>query len=305
MQPIIYATSGTTDKVEIKLEQTPETNPNPQLHHQSNNGKVIHTAKPVSQSNSHTFHTQMTSLQPLSNQTNSILKRRLKAGGHHPSSVDSSSGQQSYSKYQALSPYKSKLRKPSRTHYTPAPILNPERKGHGLYCNVLKQMGCSLLSFDNFDDFDDDPVGLVDFSDESKVNLGSAYQAAIPAFNEKSNMSDIEETIASDLMWNPDCQRDEKILMRFIDLSKSSAVPLGSHTEEVALQTLLKAQGNTATAVLSLLQTQSNSFQMKWSSQELECFLKGLEKHGKEFSKISKEVSWKYTYIFSNRGLRL
>ncbi|XP_065372339.1 probable serine/threonine-protein kinase DDB_G0282963 isoform X1 [Calliphora vicina] len=305
MQPIIY-TSGTTDKMELKLDNNPNST-NPQLQN------IIHLNKPLemvknttSSSSSHIIFPQQshssnsiasnptvtTSLQPLSNQTNSILKRRLK--GH--SSLDSTSSHSSYSKYQALSPYKSKLRKPSRTHYTPAPILNPERKGHGLYCNVLKQLGCSLLTFDNFDDDFDDPVGLVDFSDESKVNLGSAYQAAIPAFNENAcSSSAIEETIGCDLMWDPEVQKDDKILMRFIDLSKSSAVPLGSHSEEVALQALLKAQGNTATAVLSLLQTQSNSFQIKWSSHELEIFLKGLEKHGKEFSKISKELGSKTT----------
>ncbi|XP_061397062.1 serine-rich adhesin for platelets-like [Musca vetustissima] len=310
MQPIIYATSGTTDKIEIKLEQPAGTagegsNISSSSSSNNHNNQVNPQPPPSQQQQQPTriLHTprnnpaySSTSLQPLSNQTNSILKRRLKAGGGGLHPHDSSSSQ-SYSKYQALSPYKSKLRKPSRTHYTPAPILNPERKGHGLYCNVLKELGCSLLSFDNFDDFDDDPVGLVDFSDESKVNLGSAYQASIPAFiaNNTTGGTEIEETVAAELMWNPDCQRDEKILMRFIDLSKSSAVPLGSHTEEVALQTLLQAQGNTATAVLNLLQTQSNSFQMKWSSQELECFLKGLEKHGKEFSKISKELGTKST----------
>ncbi|KAI8130966.1 Transcriptional-regulating factor 1 [Lucilia cuprina] len=298
MQPIIY-TSGTTDKMELKLDNNTNTT-NPQLQNITSLNKPLEIVK-NSASSSHIIFPQQThsststvstSLQPLSNQTNSILKRRLK--GH--SSLESTSTHPSYSKYQALSPYKSKLRKPSRTHYTPAPILNPERKGHGLYCNVLKQLGCSLLSFDNFDDDFDDPVGLVDFSDESKVNLGSAYQASIPAFNENvCSTSAIEETVGCDLMWNPDVQRDDKILMRFIDLSKSSAVPLGSHSEEVALEALLKAQGNTATAVLSLLQTQSNSFQIKWSSQELEIFLKGLEKHGKEFSKISKELGTKTT----------
>ncbi|XP_059217872.1 homeobox protein 5 isoform X2 [Stomoxys calcitrans] len=294
MQPIIYATSGTTDKVEIKLEQNPDNNPSillQQQQQQQTTNKLVKNQSSYHQPANSNVH----SLQPLSNQTNSILKRRLKAGGHHSFVDSSSAGQPAYSKYQALSPYKSKLRKPSRTHYTPSPILNPERKGSGLYCNVLKQLGCSLLTFDNFDDFDDDPVGLVDFSDESKVNLGSAYQASIPALNERQNMDEMEETPTSDLMWNPDCQSDEKILMRFIDLSKSSAVPLGSHTEEVALKTLLEAQGNTATAVLSLLQKQSNSFQMKWSSQELECFLKGLERHGKEFSRISKELGTKST----------
>lgn len=254
-------------------------------------------------------------------------------GNHHYNSSQPS-------KYQALGPYRSKLRKPSRTHYTPPPILNPERKGSGLYHNVLRELRNqdNSLGIDGFmddlhnqhshlhhhhhhlqqqhrhshlrpdeddDDDDVDPIGLVDFSDESKVNLGSAYQASVPAFcdrRKKPNVTaassgddeqrvEIDEPIQSVLMWDPDVQQDEKILLRFIDLNKSSAVPLGSHSEEMALESLLKAQGNTATAVLSLLQMQTTSFQMKWSATDLEIFLKGLEKYGKNFSAISKEVS--------------
>ncbi|XP_037707449.1 mucin-5AC isoform X4 [Drosophila subpulchrella] len=223
----------------------------------------------------------MTNLQPLSNQTNSILKRRLRSNAPQET--------HKFSKFHTLSPHRSKLRKPSRTHYTPAPILNPDRKGTGLYSNVRKQLGQGL--FDAFDDDFGDSVGLVDFSDESKVNLGSTYQAQIPScrpFDEASRDPPVAE-----LMWNPEVQEDDKILMRYIDLSKSSAVPMGSHSEEVALQTLLKAQGNSAAAVLSLLQTQSGAFQMKWTAYELEQFLRGLEKHGKDFGKIASELQTK------------
>ncbi|XP_028901416.2 mucin-5AC isoform X2 [Zeugodacus cucurbitae] len=251
--------------------------------------------------------TVIATLQPLSNQTNSILKRRLR-----PHNSSDSSNSQSFAKYHPLSPYRSKLRKPSRTHYTPAPILNPDRKGVGLYCSVRKQLNTGLLGFDSFDDDFDDPVGLVDFSDESKVNLGSAYQAQLPPCRERIHSAgsdaatdgelcktnscfDVEEPVGAEQLWDPTVQTDEKILMRYIDLSKSSAVPLGSHTEEVALHTLLKAQGNMAAAVLTLLQTQSNAFQMKWSATELEVFLKGLERHGKDFGRISLELGSKTT----------
>ncbi|XP_049302928.1 serine-rich adhesin for platelets isoform X2 [Bactrocera dorsalis] len=251
--------------------------------------------------------TVLSTLQPLSNQTNSILKRRLR-----PHNSSDSSNSQSFAKYHPLSPYRSKLRKPSRTHYTPAPILNPDRKGVGLYCSVRKQLNTGLLGFDSFDDDFDDPVGLVDFSDESKVNLGSAYQAQVPPCRERIHSAgsdaatdgelcktnscfDVEEPVSAEQLWDPTVQTDEKILMRYIDLSKSSAVPLGSHTEEVALHTLLKAQGNMAAAVLTLLQTPSNAFQMKWSATELEVFLKGLERHGKDFGRISLELGSKTT----------
>ncbi|XP_017122628.1 serine-rich adhesin for platelets isoform X2 [Drosophila elegans] len=220
-------------------------------------------------------------LQPLSNQTNSILKRRLRSNAPQET--------HKFSKFHTLSPHRSKLRKPSRTHYTPAPILNPDRKGTGLYCNVRKQLGQNL--FDAFDDDFGDSVGLVDFSDESKVNLGSTYQAQIPSCRPLEEAS--REPLSAELMWNPEVQEDDKILMRYIDLSKSSAVPMGSHSEEVALQTLLKAKGNSAAAVLTLLQTQSGAFQMKWTAYELEQFLRGLEKHGKDFGKIASELQTK------------
>ncbi|KAH8294319.1 hypothetical protein KR054_010962 [Drosophila jambulina] len=219
-------------------------------------------------------------LQPLSNQTNSILKRRLRSTAPQET--------HKFSKFHTLSPHRSKLRKPSRTHYTPAPILNPDRKGTGLYCSVRKQLGLGQGLFDAFDDDFGDPVGLVDFSDESKVNLGSTYQAQIPSCRPPEEAT--RDALGAELMWNPEVQEDEKILMRYIDLSKSSAVPMGSHSEEVALQTLLKARGNSAAAVLTLLQTQSGAFQMKWTAYELEQFLRGLEKHGKDFGKIASEL---------------
>ncbi|XP_015038848.2 mucin-5AC isoform X1 [Drosophila pseudoobscura] len=223
----------------------------------------------------------VSNLQPLSNQTNSILKRRLRSNAPQ--------GTQKFSKFHTLSPHRSKLRKPSRTHYTPAPILNPDRKGTGLYCIVRKQQGQGI--FDAFEDDFGDPVGLVDFSDESKVNLGSAYQAQIPCCKPLEEAA--SEPMGADMMWNPEVQEDDKILMRYIDLSKSSAVPMGSHSEEVALHTLLKSQGNSAAAVLTLLQTQSSAFQMKWTAFELEQFLRGLEKHGKDFGKIASELRTK------------
>ncbi|KAH8276720.1 hypothetical protein KR044_008212 [Drosophila immigrans] len=227
----------------------------------------------------------ISNLQPLSNQTNSILKRRLRSNGTHD--------MHKLSKFHTLSPHRSKLRKPSRTHYTPAPILNPDRKGTGLYCNVRKQLGQGI--FDNFDDDFGDPVGLVDFSDESKVNLGSTYQAQIPAWKPAEGYIKESSTTScgADLMWDPNVQLDDKILMRYIDLSKSSAVPMGSHSEEMALQTLLDAKGNSPAAVLTLLQTQSGAFQMKWTAIELEQFLRGLEKHGKDFGKITSELCTK------------
>ncbi|XP_060650892.1 pneumococcal serine-rich repeat protein isoform X1 [Drosophila nasuta] len=226
----------------------------------------------------------ISNLQPLSNQTNSILKRRLRSNG--------AQDMHKLSKFHTLSPHRSKLRKPSRTHYTPAPILNPDRKGTGLYCNVRKQLGQGI--FDNFDDDFGDPVGLVDFSDESKVNLGSTYQAQIPAWKPPEEfMKEPSTSCGADLMWDPNVQLDDKILMRYIDLSKSSAVPMGSHSEEMALQTLLDAKGNSAAAVLTLLQMQSSAFQMKWTAFELEQFLRGLEKHGKDFAKITSELCTK------------
>ncbi|XP_055850932.1 uncharacterized protein LOC129915428 isoform X2 [Episyrphus balteatus] len=229
--------------------------------------------------------------------TSSILKRRLRQGSlcgdsnsHHSNSIPR--------KYEL---YKSKLRKPSTTHYTPQPILNPGRKGTGLYSNLPKPPTFAQDTLHLDDEFEE-AASIMAFLDESKVNIGTAYQATIPPLETTRDPHPamdggqlFELTDHEEMMWDPSVATDEKILTRYIELSKSSAIPLGYHSEEVALKALLEVHGDTPIAVLNLLKSQSNPFQLKWSSLEVEMFLRGLEKYGKDFYSISREIITKST----------
>lgn len=250
-------------------------------------------------------------LQPPPATTNSILKRRLRQTSYTPLIIP---------KKQEV--FKSKLRRPSSTHYTPSPILNPDRKAPGLYSNFPKSM-VHQDTLDLGDEFEDVSCNslVTCFLDDSKVNIGTAYQATIPPlsvegdennnnnnrtcfYSRSSNhyMSSLEnngnvvvgdDDVLVDVdekIWDPSVQSDDKLLGRFIELSKSSAIPLGYHTEEVALKTLYKSNGDTHVAVLELLQKPTEGVHFKWQPIEIEVFLKGLEKYGKDFYRISKEV---------------
>lgn len=257
-------------------------------------------------------------LQPPPVTTNSILKRRLRQGTY----TNYTGTQFVVPKKQEV--FKSKLRRPSTTHYTPTPLLNPDRKAPGLYSNLPKSM-LHQDTLDLGDEFEDASCNslVTCFLDDSKVNIGTAYQAAIPPMlvegdenNNNNNRASFYNTCnymfsscnqndvvgrgnggedydveVDEKIWDPSVQTDDKLLGRFIELSKSSAIPLGYHSEEVALKTLYKSNGDTHVAVLELLQRPSEGEHFKWQPIEIEIFLKGLEKYGKDFRNISKEVS--------------
>lgn len=191
--------------------------------------------------------------------------------------------------------YKSKLRRCFAPHFTPLPILNPDRIATGLY---------SSLSHDILDDDDDmdfdfgESACVPEFMDKSRVNIGSDFQSQIPALrqrslNDEANDDQLIDDISEEydeLLWHPSSVNSEQQLQRFVDLAKSSAVPLGCHSEETALRALMLSDGVIHTAILSLMQTQPEPLHKRWQQTEIETFLRGLEEFGKDFSKISQEV---------------
>lgn len=178
--------------------------------------------------------------------------------------------------------YKSFLRKSAATHYTPSPMLNPKRNASGLYKDIAKDILDDVIHFD----FTDAPC-VPEFVTKSKVNIGSDFQAIIPMEYSNFCIENIEEQI----LWNPNTLPNERLAQRFVDLAKSTAVPLGCHSEEMALKALQEANGETHKAILSMLQEPPTSIHKRWHQQEVEIFLKGLEEYGKNFYKIAKEVS--------------
>lgn len=179
--------------------------------------------------------------------------------------------------------FKSKMKKVSQLHYTPSPMLNPERRGTGLFTTIPSDL---------LNDFDFDEVDMMDFFEKPRVNIGTDYQATLPSDNAiKYDERKSYET----LLWKPNVLDDDRQLDRYIDLAKSSAVPMGAHSIESALKILMESQGEVHVAVLKLLQSADKSLDKRWSQLEMEQFLKGLEKHGKDFASIARDILHKTT----------
>ncbi|XP_037913271.1 serine-rich adhesin for platelets isoform X2 [Hermetia illucens] len=246
------------------------------LHKPATGPTAVQSAQTTQQPSGNTLqhHNYSSTFQTSLSYSNSVQKRKLK-----PPPIP-----------KKLEVYRSKLRRPSTTHYTPPPILNPDRRSSGLYSCLPKtqiQETASKLE----EEFEENPI-LSAFLDDSKVNIGTAYQAMIP--NLETEMNFLVDDKA-ELMWNSSESYDANLLTRFIELSKSYAVPSGYHSEEVALKALLDAQGQTHVATLTLLQTPSSRVHLSWCPKTIEMFLKGLEKYGKDFYRIACEVEGKTT----------
>ncbi|XP_062563525.1 mucin-4 isoform X2 [Armigeres subalbatus] len=190
--------------------------------------------------------------------------------------------------------YHSKLRKSTAsafpvTHYTPQPILNPVRTASGLYSTIASTLVNQTSSAsdstvdDTSDIFSEPPLPI-----RPRINLGNDYQATIPecsrpSYHHLNQHPDIQ-------YWDPlVCQNDQQIA-RFVELARSSAVPLGCHSEENALKSLMEAQGEVHIAVLNLLQIPPAGIHRRWTPGEMEQFIRGLELYGKDFCRIAGEL---------------
>ncbi|XP_070503987.1 uncharacterized protein [Chironomus tepperi] len=186
--------------------------------------------------------------------------------------------------------FKSKMKRISQLHYTPSPILNPERYGIGLYASV---------PIDRLNNDFDDEVDMIDFFEKPRVNIGTDYQATLPSeiiYNNNSFNNSVkseDKKTYETLLWKPNVLEDDRQLDRYIDLTKSSAVP--THSIESALKILMESQGEVHVAVLKLLQSSDKSLDKLWSQTEMEQFLKGLEIYGKDFTSIARGILNKTT----------
>lgn len=214
------------------------------------------------------------------------------SSGHSVHSSRSTASSTSANKRPLVTPrknviYKSKLRQSSIARYTPSPMLNPERLGPGLYSSITRDILDDVLDF-NFNETDIIP----EIIEKSRVNIGSDFQASIPQLFDDDEIPSYDQ-----LLWDPCVLTDERQLQRFVDLAKSSSVPLGCHSEEMALQALQDANGETHVAIFAMLQATPAAIHNRWQQREIEIFLKGLEDFGKDFRKISKEVNKSIDFI--------
>ena len=139
-------------KTEIKIEDDiddqntiPLTVQTEQLYHKDNFDSVFLSPSSISSSNSSP---------KLQNALLSSTKKRASDG--------------SLRRYEN---FKSKMKKIPQLHFTPRPILNPERSGAGLYSVIQKSL-----------DFIPD-IDTIELFEKPRVNIGSDYQAHIPENN--------------------------------------------------------------------------------------------------------------------------
>lgn len=175
--------------------------------------------------------------------------------------------------------FKSDMKNSSQLHYTPSPMLNPKRSAAGLF---------KTTSRDKMSDVNEE-MNVIDLFEKPRVNIGSDYQATLPFENDFFYDDDKSHDT---LVWQPSVLKDERQLDRFVKLAKSSAV--GLHSIDSALKILFENRGEIHVAILKLLQSPGDS-EKAWNQLEIEQFLKGLEKYGKDFSRVALDIAKKTT----------
>ncbi|XP_067435784.1 uncharacterized protein [Thunnus thynnus] len=188
-----------------------------------------------------------------------------------------------------------------RGHYTPRPLLNPARRGAGLYSSLSslhhreeetacgkEEEECSVLSW---------------------VNVGPAFQAELPlccAEGERSEVWSPEgELPREQLLWKPLDKLEESTNLqdqveKLLSMCSSSCLPGGGSNMELALHCLHYCQGNTMATLEMLLFSQPSptgdyhySGSDLWTESEKNLFSTALGTYGKDFSLIQKMVKTK------------
>ncbi|XP_059211194.1 uncharacterized protein LOC131989864 [Centropristis striata] len=188
-----------------------------------------------------------------------------------------------------------------RGRYTPQPLLNPFRKGTGLYSSI------SSLNHR------DEKAACGEDEEESVVlpyvNVGHDFQAELPPCFVGVEGSTVwppkEESQREQLLWKP-CDKLEEganlqnEVEKLLSMCSSSCLPGGGSNTELALHCLHYCQGNTMATLEMLLFSQPTprgdyhySGSDCWTDSEKSLFSAALATNGKDFSLIQKMVRTK------------
>ncbi|XP_038123622.1 transcriptional-regulating factor 1-like isoform X2 [Cyprinodon tularosa] len=188
-------------------------------------------------------------------------------------------------------------------HYTPPPMLCPERAGSGLYCSLTtgRQQRAETIQLHNeladpvsMVTADPPPELLASGNFKPRINFGKNFQAEIPPLRDsKHAQGDSHNAL---LLWTPyeelehpvNQQRVEALLL----LARSSVVPGAQASPEYALQLLSECKGDFLLTLEKLMnpETSSNHTGVWWSAAEKKLLVKSLQIHRKDFSSIQKSV---------------
>ncbi|XP_056882774.1 uncharacterized protein LOC130522406 isoform X2 [Takifugu flavidus] len=182
-------------------------------------------------------------------------------------------------------------------HYTPRPLLNPARRGKGLYFNLSPQHHREAA--DGGDDGDVLPY----------VNIGHEFQAELPPYALRGDgptrwLPD-EESPREKLLWKPwldleDSANLQDQVEKLLSMCGSSCLPGGGSNTELALHCLHYCQGNTLATLEMLLfslPSPAGDYHYSgsdfWTDAEKSLFNAALGSYGKEFSLVQKTVRTK------------
>lgn len=230
-----------------------------------------------------------------------VLTQKVRNG---PASLNQSNLQQDKPVYTGK-PFPSLLRSwrgLKRLPYTPYPLLNPARRGTGLFSSISglhhREEGtvygeegeeeCSVFPF---------------------VNVGPEFQANLPTCLADGKQSGLpspdEESLKEQLLWKPLDKKEESgdlpgQVEKLLSMCSSSCLPGGGSNSELALHCLHSCQGDTMATLEMLLFSQPSpagdyhySGCDLWTDAEKTLFNDALGTYGKDFSLIQKMVRTK------------
>ncbi|KAM8881202.1 uncharacterized protein ACB058_001443 isoform 1-T2 [Synchiropus picturatus] len=184
--------------------------------------------------------------------------------------------------------------RPPRGHYTPRPLLNPARRGTGLFSSFSPQ-----LEEDESEEKEEDRP-------HPRVNVGDGFQAKLPPCLKKGVVrSQDKEPVREELLWKPQLGQEgnaalqdhvEKLLL----MCSSSCLPGGGSNTELALHCLHCCNGDVMMTLEMLMFTQPSpvrdyhySGSDVWTEVEKKCFNSAFKIYGKDFLSIQKAVKSK------------
>ncbi|XP_035480071.2 uncharacterized protein LOC118300098 isoform X2 [Scophthalmus maximus] len=230
------------------------------------------------------------------------VNQKVKNG---PATLNESQLQQQAAPVYTGTPFPSILhsrRGQKRGHYTPRPLLNPIRRGTGLFSSP-----CSSLHHEEdktaFEE-EEEECGVLCY-----VNVGYEFQAELPPCcvdgEGSGSCSPEDDSPREELLWKPweeleESANSQNQVEKLLSLCSSSCLPEGGSNTELALHCLHYCQGDIMATLETLLFRQPSpagdyhySGSDFWTVTEKSLFSTALGTYGKDFSLVQKMVRTK------------
>ncbi|XP_010901171.2 uncharacterized protein si:dkey-19b23.10 [Esox lucius] len=184
-------------------------------------------------------------------------------------------------------------------HYTPLPMLNPQRRSTGLLSSLLAPSG--RRGMEGTDEEEGCPILPC-------INVGPGFQAELPSCQRRREGSGAwldESSPNEELMWKPwEGLEKSSVIQKqaeaVLSVCSSSCLPGGGSNTELALHCLYRCHGDVLATLEKLLFSNPSSAgdynyagSDVWSQTERSLFSKAFTTHGKDFNLIQRMVQTK------------